>query len=144
MLNPILTQYSVLSTQYSAEGVAVSRVTVGQLRQMKERGEKIAMLTAYDYPTARMIDEAGVPLILVGDSLGVVVLGHESTIPVTLDDVIWHTAAVRRGARRALIVSDLPFMTYRVSAEYALRNAAWLVHEGGCQSVKLYDCLLIA
>jgi 3-methyl-2-oxobutanoate hydroxymethyltransferase len=115
----------------------VSRVTPGQLRLMKERGEKIAMLTAYDYPTARMIDEAGVPMILVGDTLGMVVLGHESTIPVTLDDILRHTAAVRRGAKRALIVSDLPFMTYRISMEEALRNAARLVQEGGCHAVKL-------
>ena len=115
----------------------MSRVTPGQLRQMKERGEKIAMLTAYDYPTARMIDEAGVPTILVGDTLGMVVLGYDSTIPVRLDDVIRHTAAVCRGAKRALVISDLPFMTYRVSLEDGLRNAARLVQEGGCQAVKL-------
>jgi 3-methyl-2-oxobutanoate hydroxymethyltransferase len=117
--------------------VTVSRVTPIHLRQMKERGEKIAMLTAYDYPTARMLDEAGVPVILVGDTLGMVVLGHDSTIPVTLDDVMRHTAAVRRGAQRALIVADLPFMTYRVSVEEGLRNAARLVQEGGCHAVKL-------
>jgi 3-methyl-2-oxobutanoate hydroxymethyltransferase len=115
----------------------VSRVTPGQLRQMKERGEKIAMLTAYDYPTARMIDEAGVPTILVGDTLGMVVLGFDSTIPVTLDDVIRHTAAVGRGAKHALVIADLPFMSYRVSDEDALRNVARLVQEGGCQAVKL-------
>jgi 3-methyl-2-oxobutanoate hydroxymethyltransferase len=115
----------------------VSRVTPGHLRQMKERGEKIAMLTAYDYPTARMIDEAGVPTILVGDTLGMVVLGHDSTIPVRLDDVIRHTAAVARGAKHALIVADLPFMTYRVSVEDGLRNAARLVQEGGAHAVKL-------
>jgi 3-methyl-2-oxobutanoate hydroxymethyltransferase len=118
-------------------GVTVTRVTPGHLRQMKERGEKIAMLTAYDYPTARMIDEAGVPTILVGDTLGMVVLGYDSTIPVRLDDVIRHTAAVVRGAKRALIVADLPFMTYRVSAEDGLRNAARLVQEGGAHAVKL-------
>jgi 3-methyl-2-oxobutanoate hydroxymethyltransferase len=117
--------------------VTVSRVTPIHLRQMKERGEKIAMLTAYDYPTARMLDEAGVPVILVGDTLGMVVLGHDSTIPVTLDDVMRHTAAVRRGAQHALIVADLPFMTYRVSIEEGLRNAARLVQEGGCHAVKL-------
>src|SRR5205823_4679409 len=118
-------------------GVTVSRVTPSQLRQMKERGEKIAMLTAYDYPTARMIDEAGVPTILVGDTLGMVVLGHDSTIPVRLDDIIRHTAAVRRGAKRALIIADMPFMTYHVSVEEGLRNAARLVQEGGCHAVKL-------
>jgi 3-methyl-2-oxobutanoate hydroxymethyltransferase len=115
----------------------VARVTPAQLRQMKERGEKIAMLTAYDYPTARMLDEAGIPVILVGDTLGMVVLGHDSTIPVTLDDMVRHTAAVRRGTKRALIIADLPFMTYRISIEDALRNAARLVQEGGCHAVKL-------
>ncbi len=115
----------------------MARVTPAQLRQMKERGEKIAMLTAYDYPTARMLDEAGIPVILVGDTLGMVVLGHDSTIPVTLDDMVRHTAAVRRGAKRALIIADLPFMTYRISVEDALRNAARLVQEGGCHAVKL-------
>jgi 3-methyl-2-oxobutanoate hydroxymethyltransferase len=104
---------------------------------MKEQGEKIAVLTAYDYPTARLVDEAGVPVILVGDSLGMVVLGHKSTIPVTLDDMIRHTAAVSRGAHHALIVSDLPFMTYRVSVEDGLRSATRLVQEGGCHAVKL-------
>ncbi len=115
----------------------MTRVTPGHLRQMKERGEKIAMLTAYDYPTARMIDEAGVPTILVGDTLGMVVLGYDSTIPVRLEDVIRHTGAVARGAKRALIVADLPFMTYRVSVEEGLRSAARLVQEGGAQAVKL-------
>jgi 3-methyl-2-oxobutanoate hydroxymethyltransferase len=115
----------------------VTRVTPGHLRQMKERGEKIAMLTAYDYPTARMIDEAGVPTLLVGDTLGMVVLGHDSTIPVRLDDVIRHTAAVARGAKHALIIADMPFMTYRVSVEDGLRNAARLVQEGGAHAVKL-------
>jgi 3-methyl-2-oxobutanoate hydroxymethyltransferase len=115
----------------------VTRVTPDHLRQMKERGEKIAMLTAYDYPTARMIDEAGVPTILVGDTLGMVVLGYDSTIPVRLEDVIRHTGAVARGAKRALVVADLPFMTYRVSVEDGLRNAARLVQEGGAHAVKL-------
>ncbi len=120
-----------------ARGVSVTRVTPGQLRQMKERGERIPVLTAYDYSMARLLDEAGVPVLLVGDSMGMVVLGHDSTIPVTLEDVIRATAAVRRGARRALVVADLPFMTYRVSDEEALRNAARLVQEGGAHAVKL-------
>ena len=115
----------------------MTRVTPSHLRQMKERGEKIAMLTAYDYPTACMIDEAGVPTILVGDTLGMVVLGHDSTIPVRLEDIIRHTGAVARGAKRALIIADLPFMTYRVSVEDGLRNAARLVQEGGAHAVKL-------
>jgi 3-methyl-2-oxobutanoate hydroxymethyltransferase len=112
-------------------------MTPSHLRRMKERGEKIAVLTAYDYPVARLLDEVGVPVVLVGDSLGMVVLGHKSTIPVTLDDMIRHTAAVSRGAQHALIVADLPFMTYRVSREEALRNATRLVQEGGCHAVKL-------
>lgn len=115
----------------------MSRVTPGDLRQMKERGEKIAVLTAYDYPTARLVDEAGIPVILVGDSLGVVVLGHETTIPVTVEAMVHHATAVCRGARRALVVGDLPFMSYRVSREQAMRNAARMIQEAGCQAVKL-------
>jgi len=104
---------------------------------MKEKGEKIAMLTAYDYSTAKLIDEAGVPLILVGDSLGMVVLGYESTIPVTMDEMLHHTRAVARGARNALIIGDMPFMTYQVSIEDALRNAGRFLQEAGAQAVKL-------
>ena len=99
-------------------------VTVTQVLEMKRRGEKITMLTAYDYSTARLIDEAGVPLILVGDSLGMVMLGYESTIPVTMDEMIHHTRAVTRGAKNALVIGDMPFMTYHTSEEDALRNAA--------------------
>jgi len=95
------------------------------------------MLTAYDYSTAKLIDEAGIPLILVGDSLGMVVLGYESTIPVTMDEMIHHTKAVVRGARNALVVGDMPFMTYHVSFDDALRNAARFIQEGGAQAVKL-------
>lgn len=104
---------------------------------MKERGERIAVLTAYDYSTARLLDDAGVPVLLVGDSMGMVMLGHDSTIPVTLDDIVRATAAVRRGARRALVVADLPFMTYHINADEAVRHAARLVQEGGAQAVKL-------
>lgn len=104
---------------------------------MKEQGEKIPMLTAYDYATAGLIDEVGVPLILVGDSLGMVMLGYESTIPVTLEEMIHHTKAVARGAKKALIVGDMPFMTYHTSVEEALRNAARFIQEGGAQAVKL-------
>lgn len=95
------------------------------------------MLTAYDYVTAKMVDEAGVPLILVGDSLGMVMLGYESTIPVTMEEMIHHTKAVVRGAKRALIVGDMPFMTYHVSVSDALHNAARFIQEGGAQAVKL-------
>jgi 3-methyl-2-oxobutanoate hydroxymethyltransferase len=104
---------------------------------MKTRGERIAMLTAYDYRSARLFDAAGVDALLVGDSLGMVVLGHDSTVPVTLEDIIHHTRPVVRGASRALVVADLPFMTYTVSQQQALTNAARLVQEGGAQAVKL-------
>jgi 3-methyl-2-oxobutanoate hydroxymethyltransferase len=104
---------------------------------MKQKGEKIAMLTAYDYATAKLIEGAGIPLILVGDSLGMVVLGYESTIPVTMDEMIHHTKAVVRGTTQALIVGDMPFMTYQVSVDDALRNAARFIQEGGAQTVKL-------
>ncbi|MBM3155655.1 MAG: 3-methyl-2-oxobutanoate hydroxymethyltransferase [Chloroflexi bacterium] len=113
------------------------RVTITQIKEMKQKGEKISMLTAYDYSTAKLIDEAGIPLILVGDSLGMVVLGYGSTIPVTMDEMIHHTKAVVRGAAKALIVGDMPFMTYQVSVEDALRNAARFMQEGGAQAVKL-------
>ena len=113
------------------------RITIVELKQMKEKGEKIPMLTAYDYSTAKLIDEAGVPLILVGDSLGMVVLGYESTIPVTMDEMIHHTKAVVRGTQRALVVGDMPFMTYHTAVEDALRTAARFIQEAGAQAVKL-------
>jgi 3-methyl-2-oxobutanoate hydroxymethyltransferase len=113
------------------------RVTITQIKEMKQKGEKIAMLTAYDYATAKLIDEAGIPLILVGDSLGMVILGYGSTIPVTMDEMIHHTKAVVRGAAKALVIGDMPFMTYQVSFEDALRNAARFMQEGGAQAVKL-------
>jgi 3-methyl-2-oxobutanoate hydroxymethyltransferase len=113
------------------------RVSITQIKEMKSKGEKIAMLTAYDYAMAKLIDEAGIPLILVGDSLGMVVLGYESTIPVTMDEMIHHTKAVTRGTSQALVVGDMPFMTYQVSMEDALRNAARFIQEGGAQAVKL-------
>jgi len=113
------------------------RITIGKLMEMKQQGEKISMLTAYDYSTARLIDEAGIPLILVGDSLGMVMLGYDSTIPVTIDEMIHHTKAVSRGAKNALVVGDMPFMTYHTSVEEALRNAGRFLQEGGCQTVKL-------
>src|SRR3990172_3660777 len=120
------------------------RVTVGQIREMKRKGQRIPMLTAYDYSTARAVDELGVPLILVGDSLGMVILGYESTIPVTLDMILHHTRAVTRGATKALVVADMPFMTYHTSASDALRNAGRLVQEGGAQAVKLEGGQVVA
>jgi len=113
------------------------RVSIHDLKEMKKRGERIAMLTAYDYPTARLVDEAGVPVILVGDSLGMVVLGYDSTLPVTIDDMIHHTKAVVRGSKHAHVVADMPFMSYQAGPEDALRNAGRLMQEAGAQSVKL-------
>ncbi len=120
------------------------RVRTLKFREMKQAGERIACLTAYDYPTARLADAAGVPLVLVGDSLANVVLGHESTIPVTMDDMVHHTKAVVRGSKNALIASDMPFMSYQVSPEDALRNAGRLLQEAGAQAVKLEGGAAIA
>lgn len=112
-------------------------VTAPELTAMKARGEKISMLTAYDYPSGRLADEAGVDVVLVGDSLGMVVLGYETTLQVTMEDMVRHTAAVSRGVRRALIATDMPFLSYQVNTEEALRNAGRLVVEAGAQAVKL-------
>ena len=113
------------------------RVTIHSLRQMKEKGERIAMLTAYDATFARLLDEAGADVLLVGDSLGMVVQGHETTLPVTLDEIAYHCRAVARGARRAHVVGDMPFMSYQASIEQAMNNAGKLMKEGNCHSVKL-------
>jgi len=113
------------------------RTTITQIQQMKERGERIVMLTAYDASLAALVDAAGVPLILVGDSMGMVMLGYDSTLPVTLDMIIHHTGAVMRGTQNALIVADLPFMTYQVSVEDAVRNAGRVMQVTGCGAVKL-------
>jgi len=113
------------------------RITINQIKEMKQKGEKIPMLTAYDYLTAKMVDKAGIPLILIGDSLGMVMLGYDSTIPVTMADVIHHTRAVVRGAQKALIVADMPFMSFQASDTDAMYNAGRLIQEGGAQAVKL-------
>lgn len=115
----------------------MKRTTIHDLKAMKDRGEKFAMLTAYDYPTARLAEEAGVPVILVGDSLGMVVLGYESTVRVTMDDMLHHVKAVMRGSTKAMVVGDLPFMSYQASPEEAVRNAGRLMQEGGATAVKL-------
>jgi 3-methyl-2-oxobutanoate hydroxymethyltransferase len=104
---------------------------------MKARGEKIPMITAYDYTTARLADAADIPIVLVGDSLGMVVLGYDSTIPVTMEDMVHHVKTVARGCQKALIVADMPFMTYQIDQAQALTNAARLLQEGGAQTVKL-------
>lgn len=111
--------------------------SVATFQQMKEAGTKISMLTAYDYSTAKVVDEAGINSILVGDSLGMVMLGYEDTLSVTMEDMIHHTAAVSRGAKNALIVGDMPFMSYEVSIEQAVMNAGRLMKEGRANAVKL-------
>lgn len=113
------------------------RTTITQLKQMKAKGERIAMITAYDYPTARYLDDAGIPLILVGDSLGMVVLGYDSTLPVTMEIMLHHVGAVVRGAKNAMVVADMPFMTYQTDPTDALRNAARFLQEAGAQAVKM-------
>lgn len=120
------------------------RVTVTAVRAMKGRGERVVMLTAYDTPTARLLDAAGVEIILVGDSLAMVALGYETTLPVTLEEMLHHTRAVARGASRALVVGDLPFLSYQVSREEALRSAGRMVKEGNAQAVKLEGGLEVA
>ena len=113
------------------------RITVPMVRGYKERGEKLVCLTAYDYPTARIVDEAGVDLILVGDSVANTTLGYGNTVPVTLDEMVVHTKAVRRAVRRALLIADLPFGSYHTGADDAVRSALRLVKEGGAEAVKL-------
>src|SRR6476469_2690653 len=112
-------------------------VTVPEFRSAKARGAKLAVVTAYDYTSARLCDEAGADALLVGDSLGMVIQGHPTSLPVTLDEMIYHTRCVMRGVRRALVVVDLPFMTYQVSARQAVRSAGRLMKEGGSHAVKL-------
>lgn len=113
------------------------RMRTTDLRRMKERREKITMLTAYDTPTARLLDQAGIDVLLVGDSVGMAMLGFEDTLPVTLDAMVHHTGAVRRGVERALVVADMPFLTYQVTPEEAIRNAGRLLQQGGAAAVKL-------
>ena len=113
------------------------RTRVRQFKDMKQRRERITAVTAYDYTMARLADKVGIPLLLVGDSLGNVVLGYKTTVRVTMDEMLHHTKAVVRGAAHALVVADMPFMSYQVSAEEALRNAGRLIQEGGAQAVKL-------
>ena len=114
-----------------------NRISTADIRDMKKRGDKIVMMTAYDYPTARLVEEAGVDMILVGDTLGMVVLGYDSTLPVTMDDMIHHTKAAVRGSQRAMVVGDMPFMSYQTGWQDAMRNAARFMQETGCGAVKL-------
>ncbi|MBC7264472.1 MAG: 3-methyl-2-oxobutanoate hydroxymethyltransferase [Chloroflexi bacterium] len=117
--------------------MVMSRVTIPDLRRMKEQGEKITMLTAYDYLFATLIDEAGIDVVLVGDSLGMVVMGYQSTLPVTVEQIIHHSQAVATAVKRAMVVADMPFMSYEVSDEQAISNAGRLIKEGGAQAVKV-------
>lgn len=115
----------------------MARVTTATIREKKLKKEKITMLTAYDYAFATLVDQAGIDMILVGDSLGMVQLGYENTLAVTMDDMVHHTKAVVRGAKNSMIVADMPFLSYHVSVEDAVRNAGRLIQEGGAQAVKL-------
>ena len=117
--------------------MATQKFTIQSFKAAKAKGERISMLTAYDYTTARLLDEAGVDSLLVGDSLGMVMLGYENTLRVTMDEMIHHTKAVSRGTQRALLIGDMPFLSYHVSVEEAVRNAGRFVQEGGAQAVKL-------
>jgi 3-methyl-2-oxobutanoate hydroxymethyltransferase len=120
------------------------RYTTTEIKAMKRRGEPIAMLTAYDYPTARLAEEAGVPMLLVGDTLGMVVLGYETTLPVTMEDMLHHVKAVVRGTKKSLVVADMPFMSYQVGPDEALRNAGRFMQEAGAHAVKLEGGVAVA
>jgi 3-methyl-2-oxobutanoate hydroxymethyltransferase len=120
----------------STQTDAVRRLTVADIARLHADGQRIPMLTAYDYPTAKLLDEAGIPVLLVGDSLGRAMLGYENEIPVSMADMLHHTAAVTRGAKRALVVGDMPFLSY-ATIETAVANAGRFLSEGGAQAVKL-------
>ena len=113
------------------------KITISDLMAKKEKGSKITMLTAYDYPTAQMVDKAGIETILVGDSLGMVVLGYTSTVPVTMEEMIHHTKAVTRGTTYAFVIGDMPFMSYQTGSDKAVENAGRFIKEGECDAVKL-------
>lgn len=115
----------------------MDEMTVPRIREKKEKGEKITVLTAYDYPFAKLIDEAGIDILLVGDTVGIVVQGEESTLPVTLDQMVYHTRMVSRAAKRALVVGDMPFLSYQASIEETIRSAGRFLKEGGAAAVKL-------
>jgi len=115
----------------------IPKVTLPSLQAKKQAGEKIVALTAYDYPTAKIVDQSGVDLILVGDSLGMVVLGYANTVPVTMEEMLHHTKAVSRAVQRALIVGDMPYFSYHLSVEETIRNASRFLKEAGAQAVKI-------
>jgi 3-methyl-2-oxobutanoate hydroxymethyltransferase len=124
--------------------MARQKITTATLREMRLRGERIVTLTAYDFTMARLVDAAGVDVILVGDSVGTVVQGHDTTVPVTMEHMVYHCEMVTRATERALVVGDLPFLSYQVSVEDALRNAGRLLKEGGAEAVKLEGGLTMA
>lgn len=117
--------------------MAVKKVSTITLKEMKQRGEKITVLTAYDYSTAKMLDQAGIDVLLIGDSLGMVMLGYDSTIPVTMEDMVIHTKAVSKATSHALVVADMPFLSYHVSVGESVKNAGCLLQEAGANAVKL-------
>ena len=128
---------AVSTPETQSAAASRKKVTLTSLRQKKEQGEIITMLTAYDYPTALAEDQAGIDAILVGDSLGMVVLGYQNTLPVTMDEMLHHARAVSRGAKYALLIGDMPFMSYQASTEMAVRNAGRFLQEAGMEAVKL-------
>ena len=125
------------SRETSPTGGGEPKVTIQTIQSKKDRGERITCLTAYDYASARLVDEAGIDLVLVGDSLAMVVLGRENTMSVTVEEMLHHTRAVRRGVKRALLIADMPYGSYHLSTEEALRNAARFVKEAGAEAVKI-------
>jgi len=117
--------------------MSVNKITIPCLKKMKQEGRKITMLTAYDYPTALLLDKAGIDILLVGDSLGMVILGYENTLPVTMKEMLHHTRAVKRGCRRGLIIGDMPFLSFNVDSKNAIKNAGRFIKNGGAEAVKL-------
>lgn len=128
---------SVTTLRSSHEGGSRPKVTTVSIHEKKQRREPITCLTAYDYASARLVDEAGIDMVLVGDSLAMVILGYENTLPVTMAEMLHHTAAVRRGVKRALVIADMPYASYHVSKKEALRNATRFVKEAGAEAVKI-------
>ena len=121
----------------SMGGLRLPKVTVASLRERKRVGDRITAVTAYDFPTAKLVDEAGIDLVLVGDSLAMAVLGHPDTLSVTMDEMLHHIKAVRRGLRSSLLVADMPYGSYHLGAEQAVGNALRMVKEGGAEAVKV-------
>jgi len=127
----------IIYYRFYTQGLMRKKITIPDVLNMKQEGRRISMLTSYDYPFTRIMDAAGVDIVLVGDSVGVVVAGHDTTLPVTMDEMIYHTRAVRRADPRALVVADMPFMSYQTGLEDACRNCGRLIKEGGAEAVKI-------